>query len=93
MQSAGRAKTRSRSSGALIRLVSPRNGEDDSMGWLDAHEYLLIEVVARDRADDARPTTDVALASADDGHEMDDGFTVEPSRTGWCPPHFVQHGE
>ena len=35
------------------------------MGWLDAHEYLLMEAVARERVDDLRGALDLALASAD----------------------------
>ncbi len=35
------------------------------MGWLDAHEYLLMEAVARERVDDLRGALDLALANAD----------------------------
>lgn len=30
------------------------------MGWLDAHEFYVMDVVARDRADELRAAVDVA---------------------------------
>jgi hypothetical protein len=35
------------------------------MGWLDASEYFLMEVVVRDRAGDIRSTFDLTGASDD----------------------------
>jgi hypothetical protein len=49
------------------------------MGWLDATEYLFMELVVRDRIDDLRSTIDVALARAD-GAGVTTRDVVDPVR-------------
>jgi hypothetical protein len=55
------------------------------MGWLDAHEYFIMERVARDRVDDIRVTVGLALASADGAAEMPRRIPEPgtPSSAGW----------
>jgi hypothetical protein len=39
------------------------------MGWLDANDYLLMAVVARERVDDLHSSIDLAVTSGEDGDE------------------------
>jgi len=47
------------------------------MGWLDANEFLLMEMAGRDRVDDITRSAQL-VRTADNRH---DGFDATPSQT------------
>jgi hypothetical protein len=52
------------------------------MGWLDANEYFLMEIVAGDRVADIRRTIVLALASTNGGYET----PRDIPEAGWARP-------
>jgi hypothetical protein len=59
------------------------------MGWLDAHDYLSMEASARDRIDDLRRTTDIALTSI---HDPETRGAQPSSRRARSAARAIEHG-
>jgi hypothetical protein len=55
------------------------------MGWLDANEYLLMEVAGRDRVDEVTRTVHLAHPAGDRHH----GSEVTPCELRKRAPRFV----
>lgn len=55
------------------------------MGWLDANEYLLMEMAGRDRIDDITRTAQLVTTTGD----SHDGADVTPHEMSKRAPHVV----